>query len=72
MIGKAALFVQNYIRVKGRSSQGTVFGLLNSVTEFVDHKRRSKSDDHRMDSALFGVGAVLKKKALDQAMLLVA
>lgn len=54
------------------SCQGTAFGLLNAVTEFVDHERRTKSDDHRMDSALFGVGAGIKQKALEQAMLLTA
>src|SRR5690606_38555720 len=31
------------------SSRGTAWGLLNSVTEFVDHHRRARSDDHRRD-----------------------
>lgn len=46
------------------SAKGTAFGLLNAVTEFVDHQRRSKSVDHRLDSAWFGQGAALKAKAL--------
>jgi phage/plasmid-like protein (TIGR03299 family) len=50
------------------SSKDTAFGLLNSVTEFVDHERRAKSIDHRLESAWFGQGAALKKKALDQAL----
>lgn len=33
------------------SAKGTAFGLLNSVTEFVDHERRAKSTDHRLESA---------------------
>jgi hypothetical protein len=52
------------------SSKGTAFGLLNAVTEYVDHERRARSTDHRLDSAWFGQGATLKKKALDQAVLL--
>jgi phage/plasmid-like protein (TIGR03299 family) len=54
------------------SAKGTAFGLLNSVTEFVDHERRSHSADHRLDSAWFGQGAALKAKALEHAILLIA
>jgi phage/plasmid-like protein (TIGR03299 family) len=54
------------------SSKGTAFGLLNAVTEFVDHERRARSVDHRLESAWFGQGAGIKQKALDQALLLVA
>lgn len=53
------------------SSKGTAFGLLQSVTEFVDHERRARSVDHRLESAWFGQGAALKQKALDQALLLI-
>lgn len=53
------------------SAKGTAYGLLNAVTEFVDHERRARSVDHRLDSAWFGQGAALKQKALDQALLLV-
>jgi phage/plasmid-like protein (TIGR03299 family) len=53
------------------SAKGTAYGLLNAVTEFVDHERRARSVDHRLDSAWFGQGAALKHKALDQALLLV-
>jgi phage/plasmid-like protein (TIGR03299 family) len=53
------------------SSKGTAFGLLNSVTEYVDHERRAKSIDHRLESAWFGRGAILKQKALDQALLMI-
>ncbi|MCW0090589.1 DUF932 domain-containing protein [Burkholderia pseudomallei] len=54
------------------SAAGTAWGLLNSLTEFVDHQRRARSDDHRRDAAWFGTGAALKQKAFDEAMRLVA
>ncbi|HEX7933055.1 MAG TPA: DUF932 domain-containing protein [Paraburkholderia sp.] len=54
------------------SASGTAWGLLNSVTEFIDHQRRARSDDHRRDAAWFGTGAALKQKAFDEAMRLVA
>jgi hypothetical protein len=44
--------------------------LLNAVTEYVDHQRRARSTDHRLDSAWFGQGATLKQKALDQALMM--
>jgi hypothetical protein len=53
------------------SSKSTAFGLLNAVTQFVDHERRARSADHRRDSAWFGQGANLKQKALDEAWQLV-
>lgn len=54
------------------SSRGTAFGLLNAVTEYVDHQRRARSTDNRLDSAWFGPGAALKQKALDQALLMLS
>ena len=54
------------------SAQDTAWGLLNAVTEFVDHEKRARSTDYRLDSAWFGQGAVLKQKALDHAIQLVA
>lgn len=53
------------------SAAGTAWGLLNSVTEFVDHQRRARSDDHRRDAAWFGTGATIKQKAWDEALRLV-
>jgi len=55
-----------------QSSKGTTWGLVNSVTEFIDHERRARSQDYRLDSAWFGAGAAIKQKALEQAMLLTA
>lgn len=54
------------------SASGTAWGLLNSISEYVDHHRRARSDDHRLDAAWFGVGATLKQRAWDAAMKLVA
>lgn len=54
------------------SSRGTAWGLLNSVTEYIDHHRRARSEDHRRDAAWFGQGAQIKQKAWDAVMRLVA
>ncbi|RQT30507.1 DUF932 domain-containing protein [Burkholderia contaminans] len=53
------------------SASGTAWGLLNAVTEFVDHHRRARSDDNRRDAAWFGSGAALKEKAWDEILKLV-
>ena len=54
------------------SAQGTAWGLLNAVTEYVDHERRARSIEYRMDSAWFGQGAQLKQRALEAALQLAA
>jgi phage/plasmid-like protein (TIGR03299 family) len=54
------------------SAKGTAWGLLNSVTEYVDHHRRSHSHDHRRDAAWFGQGALLKQRACCEAFKLIA
>lgn len=46
--------------LKGRS--GTRWGLLNAVTQYVDHEM-GRTDSSRLDSAWFGRGAVLKTTA---------
>ena len=53
------------------SASGTAWGLLNAVTEFTDHHRRARSDDHRRDAAWFGAGSTLKQKAWEEALKLV-
>ncbi|MDR5835386.1 DUF932 domain-containing protein [Caballeronia sp. LZ034LL] len=50
------------------SAAGTAFGVLNAITEYVDHHRRARSEDHRRDAAWFGAGSALKQKAWDEAM----
>ena len=69
--------VQSLYEGRGRGSQleaayGTAWGLLNAVTEYVDHERRARSNEYRMDSAWFGQGAVIKQRALEAALQLVA
>ena len=65
--------VQELYDGKGRgadlaSASGTAWGLLNAVTEYVDHERRAKSQEYRLDSSWFGAGATLKQRALDYAL----
>jgi phage/plasmid-like protein (TIGR03299 family) len=69
--------VQSLYEGRGRgaqleSAQGTAWGLLNAVTEYVDHERRARCTEYRLDSAWFGQGAALKQKALDAALSLAA
>ena len=54
------------------SAHGTAWGLVNAVTGYVDHHKRARSVDHRLDSAWFGPGAQLKQAAWDEAVKLVA
>lgn len=69
--------VQSLYEGQGRGSEldsarNTAWGLLNAVTEYVDHERRARSDEHRKDSAWFGQGATIKQKALNLALALSA
>lgn len=50
------------------SASGTAWGLVNSVTEYVDHQQRARSPGNRLDSAWFGAGAILKQRAWDAAL----
>ena len=52
------------------STSGTAWGLVNAMTEYVDHHRRARNQDNRLDSAWFGQGALLKQKAFNQALTL--
>lgn len=48
---------------KTPTAAGTAWGLVNSVTRFYDHERKSRSVDNRLDAAWFGDGAGLKARA---------
>lgn len=70
---RAAKRLQALYEGQGRGAElaaakGTAWGLLNAVTEYVDHERRARSRDNRLDSAWFGQGAALKQRALDLAL----
>lgn len=54
------------------SAKGTAWGLLNAVTEYVDHEKRARNNEFRMDSAWWGQGAGVKQRALDVALQLAA
>ncbi len=74
---KARQSVYNLFAGSGKASNmvsasGTAWGLLNGVTEYVDHSRRAMSQDHRLDSAWFGAGASIKSKAFAEALKLAA
>ncbi|HCA5188283.1 TPA: DUF932 domain-containing protein [Acinetobacter baumannii] len=53
------------------SAKDTAYGLLCSITEFVDHERRAMSQDHRLNSAWFGMGAIIKQRGLEHALRIV-
>lgn len=50
---------------------GTLWGVLNGVTEFVDHESRNRVADHSLWSSWFGKGNNLKTKAYESALELV-
>ena len=54
------------------SAYQTAWGVLNAVTEFIDHHRRARSTDYRLDAAWFGTGAQIKNQAKEEALLLVS
>lgn len=52
-------------------AEGTLWGLVNATTEFVDHHARAQTIDARLTSAWFGRGDELKSAALERALALV-
>lgn len=50
------------------SREGTMWGVVNAVTEFVDHHARAKETDNRLASAWFGRGDDLKTAAMERAL----
>jgi phage/plasmid-like protein (TIGR03299 family) len=73
---RAVRKVQELYEGRGRGSQlasacSTAWGLLNAVTEYVDHERRARNNEYRIDSAWFGQGAALKQRALKSVLQMV-
>lgn len=50
------------------SSKGTVWGLVNAISEYADYGRKTRSEDTRLSSAWFGTAARMKQRALEQAI----
>lgn len=50
------------------TAKNTAWGLVNAVTYYVDHQRKSENQSTRLDSAWFGTGAQLKDKAWNAAV----
>lgn len=48
----------------------TAWGLVNAITQHVDHDSRARSDENRLQSAWFGPGAEIKRAAWDSAVAL--
>ena len=59
-----ALFDGQGMGAELASARGTMWGVLNAVTEYVDHGARARSTEARQESALFGAGESLKQRAL--------
>jgi phage/plasmid-like protein (TIGR03299 family) len=49
-------------------TQGTAWGWLNAVTQYIDHEARANSVDTRLNSAWHGRGAALKQQAHQMAV----
>lgn len=51
--------------------EGTAWGMLNAVTEYIDHRVGSRTPDKRFNDAMFGWGASVKGAAAKQLLELV-
>lgn len=65
------LFAGGGMGAQFEAANGTAWGLLNAVTEYVDHTQ-GHSVNNRFKSAQFGVGAELKTQAFGAALKLAA
>lgn len=65
------LFNGKLLGAELQSRSGTLWGLVNSVTEYVDHHVAAKDTSISMDSAWFGRGDQLKSAAMAKALALV-
>lgn len=54
------------------SANDTAWGVVCSITEYVDHWKRARGQNGRLNSAWFGEGSRIKQRAWDEAVLLAA
>jgi phage/plasmid-like protein (TIGR03299 family) len=47
------------------TARGTAWGVLNAVTQYVDHETRAHNRENRLASAWFGAGKALKNRAFE-------
>lgn len=62
------LYIGQGLGSKLESSDGTAWGLYNSITETVDHHTGHRTNDARVASAWYGSGDSLKTKAFELAL----
>lgn len=55
-----------------KSADGTAWGLVNAVTEFIDFHKNTRIDDTRFSAAMFGDTSNIKDKAFEMALELAA
>jgi phage/plasmid-like protein (TIGR03299 family) len=55
-----------------KTAHNTAWGLVNAITRFTDHEKPSANNDYRLQSAWFGAGDALKRRAWDAALELIA
>lgn len=51
-----------------KSAKGTLWGLMNGVTYYIDHAKKSRDDDTRMRNAWFGEGETMKNNMFASLM----
>lgn len=51
--------------------KGTAWGVVNAVTEYVDHHARARNDSNRIESAWFGRGEAMKAQAMEDTLVYV-
>lgn len=69
--GIAALYAGGARGADLPSAKATAWGMVNAVTEYVDHFYPSRTDENRLHSAWFGNGNRLKDTAMRNALALV-
>lgn len=63
-----SLFIGEGMGSKMLSAEDTMWGLLNAVTETIDHHTGHRTADAKVNNAHYGAGAALKTKAFELAL----